>query len=324
MQRKVWIDNLRGFCMLAILLDHTEIYYTGENVIDYNLYVANVLIVFFILSGYLMYKTTFNIKHKLYSIFRTLFIPYIVFTTAMYIPKNIIHSNGIDFVEMTKNILMGQASWFIAALIIAELIFLIGIWISKGKNMPLAIMGVLGFGLSIYLSFKNQTYFWQLDNALQALLFLYIGYLYHQYESIINTINKMPYTLLLFLLLIGIKIYEYNIQMDMLIWHIHITNYPIFLIDSMIFSLMAIQLFQNLPPIKWLSWIGKHSIVYYFLCGGIPLITSKLLHYIGLNYDGNYLYILLAFSCVCIITTLITYFIYKYTPLIAGKYEQNY
>lgn len=62
MQRKVWIDNLRGFCMLAILLDHTEIYYTGENVIDYNLYVANVLIVFFILSGYLMYKTTFNYK----------------------------------------------------------------------------------------------------------------------------------------------------------------------------------------------------------------------------------------------------------------------
>ena len=54
MQRKIWIDNLRGFCMLAILLDHTEIYYTGENVIDYNLYVANVLIVFFMLSGYLI------------------------------------------------------------------------------------------------------------------------------------------------------------------------------------------------------------------------------------------------------------------------------
>ena len=30
--------------MLAILLDHTEIYYTGENVIDYNLYVALSLI----------------------------------------------------------------------------------------------------------------------------------------------------------------------------------------------------------------------------------------------------------------------------------------
>lgn len=143
--------------MLAILLDHTEIYYTGENVIDYNLYVANVLIVFFILSGYLMYKETFYIKHKLHSIFRTLFIPYIIFTTAMYIPKNIIHCNGINFVEMAKNILMGQASWFIAALIIAELIFSIGIWINKGKNMPLAIMGVLGFSLSIYLSSNNSS-----------------------------------------------------------------------------------------------------------------------------------------------------------------------
>lgn len=107
----------------------------------------------------------------------------------------------------------------------------------------------------------------------------------------------------------------------MLIWHIHITNYPIFLIDSMIFSLMVIQLFQTLPPIKWLSWIGRHSIVYYFLCGGIPLITSKLLHCIGLNFNGNYLYILLAFSYVCIITTLITYSIYKYIPSITGKYE---
>lgn len=27
LKRIGWIDNLRGFCMLAILLDHTESYY---------------------------------------------------------------------------------------------------------------------------------------------------------------------------------------------------------------------------------------------------------------------------------------------------------
>lgn len=322
MQRKIWIDNLRGFCMLAILLDHTEIYYAGENIIDYNLYVANVLVIFFILSGYLMYKPTkFDIKHKLYSIFRTLLIPYFIFTTAMYIPKNFIHGYGIDFLDMTKNILMGQASWFIAALCIAELIFSTAIWISKGKNILLSSIGVFGFGMSIYLSTKNPTYFWQLDNALQALLFLYIGYLYHQYEYIFNTINKTTHTLFLFLLLIGIKIYEYYAQLDMLIWHIHITNYPIFLLDITICSLMMIQIFQALPSMKWLSWTGRHSIVYYFLCGGIPLMISKLFHYLGLSYEGNYLYILLAFFCVYMTTTLITYFIYKYTPFIIGKYE---
>lgn len=41
-QRKHWIDLLRGICMLAILLDHTEIYYTGTNIINYNAYVVNL------------------------------------------------------------------------------------------------------------------------------------------------------------------------------------------------------------------------------------------------------------------------------------------
>lgn len=45
-ERKHWVDALRGFCMVAILLDHTEIYFTGTNIIDYRHYVGNVLVVF--------------------------------------------------------------------------------------------------------------------------------------------------------------------------------------------------------------------------------------------------------------------------------------
>ena len=50
-KRKHWIDLLRGICMIAILLDHTEIYYTGDNIINYNFYVVNVLLTFFFISG---------------------------------------------------------------------------------------------------------------------------------------------------------------------------------------------------------------------------------------------------------------------------------
>ena len=70
-KRKHWIDLLRGFCMVAILLDHTEIYYTGDNIIGYNYYVANVLVAFFFLSGYLFYKDTpFSLQLKLKAIAR--------------------------------------------------------------------------------------------------------------------------------------------------------------------------------------------------------------------------------------------------------------
>lgn len=320
MQRKKWIDNLRGFCMLAILLDHTEIYYTGNNIIDYNLYVANALVLFFILSGYLMYKDSeFNIKHKLHSILRGLLIPYFIFTTILYIPKSLIHGNGVNIPDMAINILTGQASWFVAALCIAELIFSIGIWISKGKNILLPIIGILGFGISIYLSTGNQPYFWQLDNALQALLFLCIGYFYHKYELVFNRINKPLYITILFIFLFMIKQYEHINHVDLLIWNIHITNYPIFLIDIFISSFLMIQTFKMLPNIKCLCWTGKYSIVYYFLCGGVPLLTSKLFTKLGCSYHGNYLFVIIAFIFVYSITTIITYFIYRYIPFVVGK-----
>lgn len=50
-------------------------------------------------------------------------------------------------------------------------------------------------------------------------------------------------------------------------------------------------------------------------CGGVPLIVSKLLTKVGLVYQGNYLYVMTAFVTVYIVTTIITWLIYRYLPL---------
>ena len=71
-KRKIWIDLVRGFCMLAILVHHTEMYYVGEAIIDYRFFADNALCTFFFISGYLFYKETpFNLKYKLLSILKT-------------------------------------------------------------------------------------------------------------------------------------------------------------------------------------------------------------------------------------------------------------
>lgn len=41
LKRIGWIDNLRGFCMSAILLDHTESYYLDYHIINQNLYLTD-------------------------------------------------------------------------------------------------------------------------------------------------------------------------------------------------------------------------------------------------------------------------------------------
>ena len=120
--------------MVAILLDHTEIYYTGDNIIGYNYYVANVLVAFFFLSGYLFYKDTpFSLQLKLKAIARYLLLPYFIFTTFIAIPKALAH--GFDIPETLFSVLTGQASWFIAALIVAEIVFSTVLWACKGKNL---------------------------------------------------------------------------------------------------------------------------------------------------------------------------------------------
>ena len=96
MKRKHWIDSIRGISMIAILLYHTEFYYTGKVLINYSLYVTNVLILFFFVSGYLMYKTDFDIGKKIKSIFKGLLIPYFCFTTIIAIPKSLAHGTEIE------------------------------------------------------------------------------------------------------------------------------------------------------------------------------------------------------------------------------------
>lgn len=324
MARKAWIDNLRGLCMMAILLDHTELYYTGINIIDYNVYVANALVLFFILSGYLMYKQShFSFKQKLHSILCTLVMPYFIFTTLIAIPKILIRSHELNLTETFIDILTGQASWFVAALIVAELLFSIVIKIGKDKNFLLFPICILGFIVSIILSTKTQPYIWQIDNAMQALLFLCMGYTYHKYESHFKCLGRLSYIIILLILLITVKFYENQNHVNMLIWNININNYPVFLFDITICSLLMITLFKRLPSLKLLAWTGRHSLVYYFLCGGIPMVIAALLNHIGFVYRGNYLYIAATFVLVYIVSSLITYAIYQYIPIITGHKQEK-
>ena len=88
--RDTKIDIARGLCMVSIFLLHTEIYYTGEEIIPYACHVDNSLLAFVFISGYLFIKpssNTFDLRHKLLSILKGITLPYFIFTTAIAFPK---------------------------------------------------------------------------------------------------------------------------------------------------------------------------------------------------------------------------------------------
>lgn len=302
-----WIDQIRGFCMMLILWFHTEMYYANADGTSYHFYVCNALTTFFFLSGYLFFtEKAFSASHKLVSLFRGIIVPYFVYTAVLALPKAFMNDLPVQIVLL--NILLGRASWFIAALIVAELCF-IGIR-SLNKKYMVYVAFIVSLVTAYLLTGTNLAInynYWNCHSALIALAFICLGYLYHKHEAHFQRFNTPLSLSLLVLLFIAIKIYVWHEGVSLLICPVNISNYPLFISDSCCFILILIVLFRRLPEICCLSWTGKHSLIYYFFCGAVPMATARILEATGLPCDNRYWLMPFAFVLVYAFTTLIVW-----------------
>ena len=317
MNRIGWIDFLRGLSMMLILVFHTEVYYKEYDVTPYYIYVTNAIILFYFISGYLFYRPeSFSLKKKLIAIVRSLLFPYFIFTSLIAVPKLLVRQEAINLQEIVINILLGRASWFIAALIVGELFFALLLTKTRGKITWLLTDAIACLIIYYVIPF-NQHNYWQWQDALLAVTFLSAGYIYHQYDNHFNTINKPLYSLIFLLILIIIKVYEYHVDLPMR--NIAIENVPLFLADCIVWLMLVISIISYIPRCKMIEWTGKHCIIYYFLCGGCPLLISMIMNNIGISYDGYLYRYLFALILVYAFATVLTWFINKYVPFLTGK-----
>lgn len=292
------------------------------------MYTSNVLMAFFFLSGYLYTKdnNTFSIIRKLKSIFKTIVLPYFIFTFLLSFPKNIIYNNDISLLSIVSKILLGNASWFVTALITAEIIYSIILKFSVHKKWVMSIIVTMLFIIAILLTGNEisiHSNIWNFHNALIGLLFLYIGYLYKLYEDKFNIINNTLYISFLIITLVITKIIIYKNDIVLTVEPVIINNYLIFVVDTFISLLLMTSIFKILPNNKILEFIGKRTLVCYFFCGAVPLLTSIIINKIGFEYENNYARVIIAFTIVCIITSGIAWFVYKFLPFTLGKKITN-
>ena len=317
--RITWIDTIRGISMMAILLFHTEVYYTGQGLIPYHLYVTNALIAFFFVSGYLFHHpdNAFSIRHKLTTILRKLVIPYFIFTIILAIPKAMVHDD-MSFTDVFMSILTGKASWFVATLIIAEIIFAAIIYYFQHLKEPTVfILSTLPYLLiaAAYHFLSSETLvscnLWCWQNALLILPFLYMGYYLRRNKHLFDKITSKKAILFLFVGVVILKYWEHQHQFFLTMEPIIVTSFFILLLDGIITTLFLIAICRIIPNISPITWTGKHSLVYYFFCGAVPTAISMGLLKVGFIYDGQYWHILVAFLLVYLLSTFITWGVYK-------------
>ena len=87
---------------------------------------------------------------------------------------------------------------------------------------------------------------------------------------------------------------------------------------------MIITLLKLMPAgIKSLSYVGRNSLTYYYLNGGVVFILTFIFNKIGLVYDGNYFFALLLFIFVVIILSIASKLIHRFAPWMVGA-SRNY
>lgn len=321
-ERKIWIDLVRGLSMLAILVHHTEVYYVGEAVIDYRYYAANALCCFFFVSGYLFYKEgTFSLSRKLKSVFRTIILPYFIFMSAIALPKAVVHGQFTSIQDTVLSIVLGRESWFITALAIAEIVFALLLTVSRKKPRLLTAGVILSFIAMMLLAGNEQWMarnYWNITDGLMAVIFLYAGYCYHQKEEVINRINTAYYIIPLLLLLLS-KYVIISFDEYMYLGPVNIDDYPLFVIDCLLVNVLVVKACKMLPDVKPLTWMGSHVIVYYFLCGGVPLTLAAVANRLGFGYQGAYYRVVLMTAAVYACLTLLAWLIYRYVPWVTGR-----
>ena len=330
MERKGWIDRARGTGIMLILLFHTSMYYAGRDIPPYSMYVENALAMFFFISGYLFLPNHLtetatwkngwcapaaapNARRKLMAILQKLVIPYLIYTPTIAVLKSFAYGTAINPLNIMARVLSGEASWFISSLIVAEVLFLMIVLISRGKLLITTSLCTLPYILVAYDT--DITPFSILNVSFIGLALLFLGHIFRRCEHVIDNMHSASY-IPLFLLLAIMKVYEYVGGINMTFYVIQIDNFALFLADTALSSLCFVWLCKRLPSVPPLEYIGSHSLIYYFICGGVPLIVSRLMPQYT---EESYHLLAAAFVIVCLCSTAIVWAIYKWLPWTTGK-----
>ena len=272
-ERVKWLDFIKGIASLLVILSHTP-----DNTMWMQALFSFVMIpAFFLCSGYVCDYDGRSAKEFLYYRVLKLLILYSFF--VMLLPfcsisemKGVIAkpSNIIDMIKgAVIDLISGKGFWFVACLIIVNIIFCIIQTIGKGKEVLLlfvsAIITAIGFVIS-KVSKAGMNY-WSADTALVCLSFFCIGYLLkkHMTEKFWKRYHfrALGYSVLYIagVVLCGWWLGYENISINVALnnWkYIPITILLIF-IGNLAFIYVA-KVFEN---IKLITYIGKHSLLYF-------------------------------------------------------------
>lgn len=323
-----WVDAVKGLCMISVYIYHLEAYYGyPQHYIGYFLrpFYVNA---FFFVSGYLFflkekeYQSSMNktvlTKKRLQNILFRLILPTIIFSTILFVPKSVFHSNTTSIKEYFLHIWGGIYYWFTSAMVVSQIILVFLVSYKKISFRITVIISILLFIIGLLINYRSQgdamNYLpWYWKTGLVYTFIMVLGGIYLKYEKRIDTIIGRFWYLLVgsyFILLILGRHYDIPfISLGMS----GVCNFYGFIILIIGISFI-ILLSKTIKAPSLIRFIGKQSIAFYFFSGVIPaLLCSITKHIISEQY---FIIFILVTILAVFLGFLIAWVVNKYLPFL--------
>lgn len=277
-KRLEYIDTCKGLLIVMLIFCHinsmareilpansmAKMYMLGDS--KY-LYVPYFMQTFFFITGFCS-NYSIPIKSFLINNAKALIIPLLVFATIDQLFNSIVFNKNFLYVEVLGKefFYLMELFWFLPALFLAKVLMLCILKITNKTPYQIGIVCAIFMFATYFIKYRFHAFnYFHWHNSLSMLPFLYIGYLFKRYD-LFNKIKKLyiigvsvSYFAIIFLLYITNRLIPYYT-------HFHHYTYVYVLVYLWLAfsgSIMILNLSKMIPNTKFITYLGKNTIVVY-------------------------------------------------------------
>jgi acyltransferase len=286
-ERLPWIDTLKGIGILLVVLGHTYI----PEILQKYIYSFHMPL-FFYISGYLHSQKQHTFKDFLQKKYKSLIVPYILFTIISVIimllrafwgnKENIsLYQLILQCLYIDDKVIWNTPIWFLVVLFIVENLFY---FIVKKKLLSNLLIMFSFILIGLVFAFYSIKLSFGLSIACIALSFYNLGYLSKKYYIIQYLVNKKKFILgiiisfllnILFGLILNDRVDMYKISYG--------DNFISFYIAAIAGIIFWIYISHIISKNEIFNYLGNSSLIilgtHYFIFYFISVIELKVIKY---------------------------------------------
>lgn len=298
-----WIDAAKGFLIILVVMYHYIQSFCPDLLFFVKLVSAFFMQSFFVLSGYLLNKST-PLKIFISKKIKSLFIPYCIYCLLLLLYNfltSLLNNDTDSFLNQLKSLLIPtvlscnnsffNVLWFFPCLFCAIIFVRIVVQITEKKVIQFFFVTVYALSMYLLVNYYDMHLPMCLDTAGVASFWIYVGYLFKNTKINPLKIKKIGLSfLVIFFVILSVFVLKTNSEERVYdsFRNIGYVNTFITFMYSFTTSILIFNLGKLLQKIKILTSIGKKTDIIYGLHLLFLTVFYKAFSYLNIQTSVIY------------------------------------